>query len=185
MSWVGRELLTRLGDSIDLHFKCGLRGRKYLSTLQSDNAASYFINTYIFKAATTCNCLFFAFEMRRNLDLLFVSFSMTRKYLTTYTRGLILGDRKVAGFVSLFMLFNPHTGTIYRRSKSYLFVKVSSDIVTEDCSQVRSTCRLCADMVSESRNQRRNLWVWPMCFLQMTMVLVQKPISCWNTYFIL
>ena len=67
------------------------------------------------------------------------------------------GDRKVAGFVSLSMPFNPHCGAIYLGSKSYLFSKISSDIMTKHCCQVcvlsmmfcRSDSRLCADMVSD------------------------------------
>ena len=48
-------------------------------------------------------------------------------------------------------------GYIYLRLKPYLVVKISSDIVTEQCCQVcimsmmfcRSDCLLCADMVSD------------------------------------
>ena len=76
--------------------------------------------------------------------------------------GLLSVHRRVAGFVSLSMLFNQHSGAINPRSKSYLVVKISSDIVTEHCCQVcvlpmmfcRSDSRLCADMVSDCTTRK-------------------------------
>ena len=66
--------------------------------------------------------------------------------------------RHPTGFVSLSMPFNQHSGAIHLRSKSYLVVKISSDIVSELCCQVwvlsmfcRSDFRLCADMVSDGK----------------------------------
>ena len=69
----------------------------------------------------------------------------------------VLGDRKIAGFVSLLMPVNQHCGAICLRLKSYLIFKMTSDIMTKHCCQVcvlsimfcRSDSRLCADMVSD------------------------------------
>ena len=81
-------------------------------------------------------------------------------------RTPFLGDRKVAGFVSLSIPFNQHCGAIYLTSKSYLIFKISPDIMTKYCCQVcvlsmmfcRSDSRLCADMhVKWLRN--RKTWV--------------------------
>ena len=76
-----------------------------------------------------------------------------------------LGDRKLAGFVSLSMQFNQHCGAIYLRSKLYLVFKISSDIMTKHCCQVcvlsmmfcHSDSLLCADMVSDGAIGK--LWV--------------------------
>ena len=48
-------------------------------------------------------------------------------------KGLLwgIGGQKGAGWVSLSMPFNQDSGTISLRSKSYLAVKISSDVVTE------------------------------------------------------
>ena len=73
--------------------------------------------------------------MRRNLDL-FCILTMTRKNLTQ-TKRVHLGDQKLAGFVTLSVLFNHHSGATYMRSKSYLVVEISTNIVTEHC------CRVC------------------------------------------
>ena len=69
--------------------------------------------------------MIFAFDMRRNLDLLYIFFTMARKLLSIRTwcktpvnskqRDFILGDRKVAVFMSLSVLFNQHSGAIYLR----------------------------------------------------------------------
>ena len=56
-----------------------------------------------------------------------------------------------AGFMSLSMPFDQHSSAICLRLKSYLVVKISSDIVNEHCCQVgvlskmfcHSDCRLC------------------------------------------
>ena len=47
-----------------------------------------------------------------------------------------IGGRKGAGFMSLSMRFNQYSVSIYLRWKSYLVVKISSDIVTEHWCQV-------------------------------------------------
>ena len=67
--------------------------------------------------------------------------------------------RHPTGFLSSSMPFNQHSGAICLRSKSYLVVKISSDIVTELCCHVwvlsmmfcRSDFRLCADMISDGK----------------------------------
>ena len=68
-----------------------------------------------------------------------------------------LGDLKVAGFVSLSIPFNQHCGAIYLRSKLYLVLKISSNIMTKHCCQVcvlsmmfcHSKSRLFPDVVSD------------------------------------
>ena len=70
--------------------------------------------------------------------------------------GLHSGDQKIVRFVSLSVLFNQHSGAIYLRSKSYLFVRISAHIVTTIAVTYAfylwciccCDCRLCADMVS-------------------------------------
>ena len=65
-----------------------------------------------------------------------------------------LTDWKIAGFVSLSVSFNQHSGATYPKSKLYVVVKLSSDIVTEHCCQVyvlammicHSDSQLCADI---------------------------------------
>ena len=55
-------------------------------------------------------------------------------YLDYFHRGS--GGRKGLGFVLLSMTFNQHGGARYLRSKSYLVVKISSDVLTKHWCQV-------------------------------------------------
>ena len=96
---------------------------------------------------------------------------MTRKNLVNKgTSSVDLDDRKVAGFVSLSVLFYQNSGAIYLRSKSYLVVEISSDVVTEHCCQVcvlsmmlcRSDCRPCAYIVRDCvirKLEHRVVWL--------------------------
>ena len=66
-----------------------------------------------------------AFDMRRNLDLLCIFFTMARKLprvriwrkniVNSKQSDFILDDRKVAIFMLLSVLFNQHGGAIYLR----------------------------------------------------------------------
>ena len=98
--------------------------------------------------------------MRQNVDLLCASFCSpwrVRIWRARKQRDFYSGDRKVAGFVSLSMPFNQHSGATYLKSKSYLVVEISSDIVTQLCCQLcilsmvfcRSDPWLRSDIVSD------------------------------------
>ena len=91
--------------------------------------------------------------MPRNSDILCVLFTVTRKS-PMLGNGLLFGGSEwepgVGELASLPLPFNQHSGAIYLRSKSYLVVKVSSNILTDHLYQVcvlpmkfcRSDCRL-------------------------------------------
>ena len=71
-------------------------------------------------------------------DLHFVScVTVARKNLISWRKQRDFFSRRVgARFMSISEPFNQNSGTIYRRSKSYLIVKISSDTVTENYGQV-------------------------------------------------
>ena len=85
---VGRELWTRLGDSIAVSFMnvvsgvSGVSDRKYgyqlfNATMRHPNSETY---TYLWPIQLLIDD--FAFYMRRNVDLLCAPFTMTRQNLT-------------------------------------------------------------------------------------------------------
>ena len=86
------------------------------NTLQSDNPTSYFINAYIFMAITTFIRWFLA-SICVVIWIYFVYFSPWR--VRIWREDLVnkwtwfLGDRKVAGFMSLSVLLYQHSGAIY------------------------------------------------------------------------
>ena len=71
-------------------------------------------------------------------DLLSVScVTVARKNLISWCKqGDFFSRRVGARFMSISKPFNQHSGTIYRRSKSYLIVRISSETVTENYGQV-------------------------------------------------
>ena len=71
-------------------------------------------------------------------DLLSVSCAtVARKNLISWCKQRDFFSRRVgAGFTSISKQFYQHSGTIYRRSKSYLIVRISSDTVAENYGQV-------------------------------------------------
>ena len=71
-----------------------------------------------------------------------------------------LGDRTVAGLVSLSMPFNQHCGAIYLRSKSYFDFKISSHIMTHCCQVcVLSMMFCCSDSRHGKWWRNRETWV--------------------------
>ena len=137
---MGRELWTSPGYSklrSCPNMVSGVSIRKYRyhsSKLQSDipfHKRIHIYGQFIFYSIS------FASDMRRNIDLLCMNYSPWRIRIWL-TKGLPWGvwGRKWAGFVSLSMPFNQHSGANYLRSKSYLGVEISSDIVTEHWCQV-------------------------------------------------
>ena len=103
---------ARLGDSVAFHLQMWSPEYRAENTLQSDNATSYFINAYIFMAKTTF-IQWFLHSICVVIWIYFVYFSpwcvrIWRKDLVN-----IWGDQKVAGFMSLSVLFNQDSGAIY------------------------------------------------------------------------
>ena len=98
----------------------------------------------------------FAFDMRRSLDLLYVSFTVTRKNLTSVNEGTSFWlNGREHGVVSLPMPFNQQSGAIYLKSKAYLVVEISSDIVIEHCCHV---CILSSTAGSVKSPQAPTCW---------------------------
>ena len=98
------------------------------------------LQMYLFMVNTTINRLFFAFDMRCNFYLLSVLFTVTCKPYGN--KAVSCSGSEVR---SLSMPFNQHSSAVYLWLKSYLVVKISSDIVTKHWYQI---CVLWLSMMS-------------------------------------
>ena len=86
---------------------------------------------------------------------------LARKNPITWCKQRDFFSRRVgARFMSISKLFYPHSGTIYRRSKSYLVVRISSDTVAENYGRP-SVCHTFLTMFPSSYHHEMSYYQWP------------------------
>ena len=114
-------------------------------------------------------------------ELLCVLFTVARKNLICRCkqRDFFFAAGMGPRLVSISMPFNQHSGAIYLRSKSYLVVNISSDILTKNCCQVcvlsTMTARVCQLRLPAVYRHARGV-------VEQTQAATCWPVDSWPTW---